>query len=88
MITAGRAVSDDSRLERAQKLVRDRIVASFSTQSRYGFDYTPPGIAAPSPVPGLLNGAAGVAAALWQSNSRTSTVDGTPWLCAPRVAFS
>lgn len=83
MITAGRAVSTDPRLEQAETLVRDRIVALYSAEKRYGFDYTPLNLGTPARVPGLLNGAAGVAIALEQSIQSGVAIDGAPWLIAP-----
>ncbi|MCB2412199.1 hypothetical protein LGT39_04960 [Demequina sp. TTPB684] len=84
VLTSGRSVSNDSRLEEAESLVRNRVIASFKPQSLYGFDYTPPGISTPASVPGLLNGAAGIAIAVWQSQHGASEVDGAPWLGAPQ----
>jgi len=83
MVTVGHRVSEDPRLDRAEKLVRDRIVALYDSQSSFGFDYSPRNLRVAAPVPGLLNGATGVAIALWQSMEARGIGDGAPWLCPP-----
>lgn len=64
-----KSITGDERLDHPVRNAEAHLLSYYEPRSRYGFKYGPQGSTDPADVPGLLNGAAGVAVALAQSSS-------------------